>query len=340
MSKWPKVSVVMSNYNGLKLNILTESVSSILKNNYPSLEVILVDNASTDKSVDTIKRKFGRDHKLIILQNPINMYSQGLNLGIKNSNGKYIAFFNNDVVVENGYFQKMVSFLEKNRDVALVQGKLLSYFDHSVIDSAGETTDIYGSPITIGAHQKEGINFDKETEVLSVSGSCSILRGSVIERIGMFDEDYGIGFEDLDIAIRSWLAGYKVKYYPNAIAFHRRGVTDLSDEIRVKVRWHFNKNRIMTMLKNYPVRILVKSLPITFLIYVATGLLEIFLKRKTALGLTRFSSILWVLWNLGSILKKRNQIQRGAKGGFYRLTEKLFYSGTLKQGFLSFIKVK
>ena len=161
-SKWPRVSVVMSNYNGLSLNLIPETLKLILKNNYPNLEVILIDNASSDKSTNVILKEFGSNTKFKLIQNHINMYSQGLNLGFKNSTGEYIAFFNNDVVVENGYFQKFVKFLEGQPRVALAQGKLLSYFDHSIIASAGETMDEYGNPITIGAGLNAKTSFNKK----------------------------------------------------------------------------------------------------------------------------------------------------------------------------------
>ncbi len=340
MTKWPKVSVVISNYNGLKLNILNESLSSILKNNYPNLEVVLVDNASTDKSVQIVRTKFGKNPRLKIIQNPINMYSQGLNLGIINSSGEYVAFFNNDVIVENGYFQKFINYLQKNLSVALAQGKLLSYFDHSVIDSAGETIDAWGSPITIGAHLKDDGKFNEIKEVLSVSGSCSILKKSVTKEIGLFDGDYGIGFEDLDLALRAHLKGLKVVYFPKVRAFHRRGVTDLSSEIRVKVRWHFNKNRIVTILKNYSWGFILRNLPVIVLIYLATGTWEIIVKQKFGLGFTRFTSLLWVVVNIPSILKKRQQVQKTTTKNGKIMIEKLQYKSTLFDFFLLFIKAK
>lgn len=340
MSKWPKVSVVISNYNGLKLNILNESLESLLENDYPNLEVILVDNASTDRSVEATRRKFGKNPKLKIIQNSINMYSQGLNLGIKHSIGQYIAFFNNDVVVENGYFQSFVKFLNKNPHVVLAQGKLLSYFDHSIIDSVGETIDAFGSPITIGAHLQDLGQFNNITEVLSASGSCSMLRASALSRIGLFDEDYGIGYEDLDLALRAWLRGYRVVYFPKVVAFHRRGVTDLSPMIRVKVRWHFNKNRIVTIIKNYPLGFIIKNLPVTILIYMVAGLWEIVIKNKLKLGLTRFSAICWVLLNLEEVLRKRHKIQSQATRRGRKMIERLLYKKTLLNAFIIFIKSK
>lgn len=336
MSRWPKVSVVISNYNGLKLNLLEESLISIFKNDYPNLEVILVDNASTDESVKVARQKF---KKLIIVQNPINMYSQGLNLGIQTSTGIYIAFFNNDVVVESGYFQQFVNFLQKNPKIVLSQGKLISYYNHNVIDSAGETMDLYGTPLTIGAGMHVD-NFNEIRDVLSVSGSCSMFRVSAVKKIGFFDEDYGIGYEDLDLSLRAWLRGFKVVYYPKVRAFHKRGATDLSPMVRIKVRWHFNKNRIITLLKNYQLEFISKNLPITILIYMFAGFWEILIKRKIQLGITRFTAIIWILIHLPLILIKRKEVQNNVKKTGKKTIIQLLYDKTLLNSFRSFINIK
>lgn len=335
-NKWPSVTVIVSNYNGNKLNLLCESLESVLKNNYPNLEVILVDNASTDDSVKIAKREFP---KLKIVHNPVNMYSQGLNLGIRNSTGEYIAFFNNDVVVQDGYFQKFIKFLEKHKDVALAQGKLLSYYNHEIIDSAGETMDPFGTPITIGAGLSAD-NLNEQTEVLSVSGSCSILRRSTVPSIGYFDDDYGIGYEDLDIALRAWMRGYKVVYFPEVLAFHRRGATDTSPMVRIKARWHFNKNRFITLIKNFPVGFLIKNLPMTICIYIAAGFWEIVLKGKISLGLTRFSSLGWIFLHLPKILRERREVQFKARKSDKKMIQKLLSGNTIANSFSSFIKTK
>lgn len=339
-SKWPKVSVVMSNYNGYSLKILPGTLDSLLKNNYPNLEVILVDNSSTDKSVEIILKKFGSNTKFKLIQNHINMYSQGLNLGVKNSAGKYVAFFNNDVVVENGFFQKFVTFLEKNPKIALAQGKLISYFDHSVIDSTGETMDEYGNPITIGAGSDAKKDFNEQMEVLSVSGSCSIARRELFDKIGLFDNEYGIGYEDMDLGLRTWLAGFKVAYYPEAKAYHMRGATDNSKPIRPQIRWHFNKNRISTLLKNYPAEFVVTNLPVTVSIYLAAGLWETFIKKSPELGKKRFTSLAWVLGNLVPILQKRSRIQKNINKTGAQKIQQLLYRKTLLKSFSSFVRAR
>lgn len=339
MSKWPRVSVVISNYNGIDLKLLPDCLESILKNNYPNLEVILVDNASTDKSISYVSKNFGKNKRLKVIRNRVNMYSQGLNLGIENATGEYVAFFNNDAYVKNDYFQKFINKLENNRKVALAQGLLVSYYDHQKIDSAGETMDPYGNPITIGAGESiKKAEYQKSIEVLSVSGSCSLLRKSAVLEIGKFDPDYGIGYEDLDLSLRAWLRGQQVMYYPEIISYHKRGATDLSPVVRLKARWHFNKNRIATILKNFPASFIIKNLPITLLIYLAAGIWEIFVKHKVKLGMTRFSSLYWVLLNLPQIFEKRKKVLLNQdKKSFYKINKLLFNKG-LAQSIGSYLK--
>lgn len=338
--RWPKVSIIISNYNGLQLNLVIESLSSILNCDYPNYEVLLVDNASTDRSVEAVKRKFGKNRRLKIILNPVNMYSQGLNLGLDNATGEYIAFFNNDIEFKSGYFQKVIQAFKKYPKVHLIQGKIVYYYDHKILDSVGETMDIYGNPITIGAWTADDGTFNKLSDILSASGSASVIRKEAIKLIGKFDEDYGIGYEDMDLALRLRLKGLKVLYIPDAIIYHKRGKTDLSPLIRVRVRKQFNKNRIATMIKNYPATLLMRTLPVTIFLYTGAAVWEIFVKRKVNLGLTRFTAMFWIIMNIPSLFKKRFDIRGdiNKKGEEHMLS--LLSNRTLFESFLSFVRAK
>lgn len=338
--RWPKVSIIISNYNGLQLNLVTDSLASILNCDYPNYEVFLVDNASTDRSVQVIKRKFGKDRRLKIIRNPVNMYSQGLNLGLENATGEYIAFFNNDIEFKSGYFQKIIKIFKKYPKVYLIQGKLVHYYNHKIIDSAGESMDIYGNPITIGAWEIDKGQFDNLSEILSAAGSASVIRKKAINLIGKFDKDYGIGYEDMDLALRLHLKGFKVLFEPDAVIYHKRGKTDLSPMVKVKVRWHFNKNRLATMIKNYPTLLLIKTLPITIFLYIGAAFWEIFIKRKINLGLTRFTAIFWIIRNLPSLLNKRFTIRRDINKKGEESMLNLLSNRSLLKSFLSFVKAK
>ena len=103
----PKVSIIISNLNGIQLDLLKSCIDSLTKPNYSNWELIVVDNASTDSSVAYLKKRFKNHKNCFVIQNPINMYSQGLNLGAKKATGKYLAYFNNDTAITKDYLENL-----------------------------------------------------------------------------------------------------------------------------------------------------------------------------------------------------------------------------------------
>lgn len=308
MSK-PKVSMIVSNLNGMQLNLIKDCISSLIKPNYQNWELIVVDNASIDSSVAYLKKKFKDYKNCFVIENPINMYSQGLNLGAKKASGKYLAYFNNDVAITKDYLNNLVKEFEKDKKLAIAQGKLLNYKNRQNIDSAGETMDIYGNPVTIGMGEKDKGQFDVIENILSASGSACIIKKDIFKKLGGYDPGYGIGYEDMDLALRARRMGYQIKRFPDAVVYHKRAATDLAPFVRIKVKWHFNKNRITTMIKNYPLSLLVKTIPVTLLIYFLITVYEWIIRRNWRIGWVRLTSIIWILFNLPSILNQRSKIR-------------------------------
>jgi len=312
--KNPLITIIISNLNGMDLNLLPECLDSLTKPNYNNWELIVVDNNSTDGSVGYLKKRFAKLPNCILIQNPINMYSQGLNLGAKSAKGDYLAYFNNDVAVHKNYFNTIIKEFLNDKSLAIAQGKLLNLYKKGLIDSAGETMDIFGNPVTIGAGEKDKGQFDKIEDILSASGSACVIKMNIFQKLGGYDPDYGIGYEDMDLALRARRLGLKVKRFPKAIVFHKRASTDLAKFIRVKVKWHFNKNRLTTMIKNYPPKTLMLTIPITLSLYLGIALYEWVVRRNWNIGLVRITSIYWVISKTGKILKKRRDISyKGAK---------------------------
>lgn len=309
-----KVSIIVSNFNGIHLDLIKKCMNSMINPGYIDWELIVVDNASKDNSVEYLKSRFKKYKNCFVIENPINNYSQGMNLGANKAKGKYLAYFNNDVKITKNYLTNMVKELEKDNKVAIAQGKLLSYKNYKKIDSAGETMDIYGNPITLGHGENDHGQYDSTEEILSASGSACIIRKSAFKRIGGYDSSFCIGYEDMDLALRARRLGYKIKRFPEAIVYHKRAATDHADFIKVKVKWHFNKNRIITMIKNYPSFLIVKTLPITLFIYAGIILYESIIKKNLRMAWVRFTALFWIFFNLFPILSSRSKvISMGAK---------------------------
>ncbi len=317
--KKPLVSMIVSNLNGMTLNLLEDCMESLMNPGYPNWELIVVDNDSSDKSVEYLEKLFKGKKNCMVVRNPINMYSQGLNLGAQAANGEYLAYFNNDVAIKKGYFQELIKEFQKDKKLGIAQGKLVNYYDRKKIDSAGETMDKYGNPITIGAGEKDTGRYDKEEDILSTSGSATFIKKSMFEKLGKYDPEYGIGYEDMDLALRARRLGYKVKRFPKAVVYHKRASTDLADFIRLQVKRHFNKNRIATMIKNYPVILLASTLPVTIFLYTGIALYEWIVRKNFKIGLTRFTGMWWDVVNLPSLISKRSAIN---KMGAHLLSEK------------------
>ena len=173
--------------------------------------------------------------------------------------------------------------------------------------------DKYGNPVTLGTKEKDKKQYDKIEDILSASGSACIVRKTIFVKLGGYDPDYGIGYEDMDLALRARRQGYSIRRFPKAICYHKRAKTDLADFIKIKVKWHFNKNRLATMIKNYPPTLLFKALSVTLALYTGIAFWEWFVNRNWKMGWVRVSSIFWVIINLPKILDKRAKITKSGK---------------------------
>lgn len=339
MSK-PKVSMIVSNLNGMSLNLLRDCLDSLLKPGYDNWELIVVDNNSTDQSVQYLEQRFKKYKNCFVVKNPINMYSQGLNLGAQKTTGKYFAYFNNDVAITKDYFNNLVKEFEKDPKLAIAQGKLLNYKNRQVVDSIGETMDIYGNPVTLGMGEKDKGQYDHIEDILSASGSACMIKKDIFQKLGGYDPGYGIGYEDMDLALRARRLGYKVKRFPSAVVYHKRAATDLAPFIRIQVKWHFNKNRIATMIKNYPISLLIQTIPVTLLIYISIIAYEWIVRRHWRIGWVRLTSIVWTVFNLPSILAFRYKISSKGAVTLSETELKLFSSKSLLSIFNHFTSVK
>lgn len=340
--KEPLLSAIVTNYNGWELGLLSDFFESFLKGDYKNFEIFLVDMVSVDRSVEKVKAKFGKDKRLKIIQNPVNNMSAGINMALKKARGKYALFLNNDIYFQKGALKKMVQFMEENPDVGQVQGKVVSYFDHKKIDSVGESMDIYGNPVTIGAGEVDKGQYNQIREVLSVGGASALLRSSLTAEVGHLDPDYAIGYEDMDIALRLRLGGYKMFYLPDALVYHRRAssTSRAPDELKAQIKFWFNKNRIATIIKNYNALNVLKTLPVVVAIYVVSGLFEIFYKKLWRFGLTRFQAIFWMIGNMPTLLLKRSKVQKKRKFSDREAFESFMEKGKILQGFKGFLESK
>jgi GT2 family glycosyltransferase len=240
------VSVVVVNYNGIELiKACFESLCD-MNTDSSTLELIMVDNLSTDNSVNFIKERYP---KVKIVKNDVNNFTKALNIGVENAIGEYIAFLNNDTVVDKEWINGLLKVIKHEERIGAVQSKIL-FFDRKTVNSAGgeEIEDFYFRDIGFG--EKDSGQYAKEMERKYISGGAVLYSRQCLAEVGQFDEDYVMFFEDIDYSIRCRDKGWKLFYSPSSIVYHKyHGST--STEL---CEYFCSRNRLMLLAKRFPYR--------------------------------------------------------------------------------------
>ncbi len=256
------VSAIIANWN--KKAYLRKCLDSLLKQTYGPMEIIVVDNGSPDGSPQMLREEFAQV-KLLANENN-ELYCRAQNQGIRLAKGEYIMCLNNDVLLQRHFLQKLVEAANINERIGMVCGKIMSW-DGTTIDSAGQLLGRSRRPIERGYKKKDTGTYDEPGYIFSAGGVAPLYKRRMLEEIKTngeyFDEGYGMFYEDLDIAWRANLLGWRGFYNPSAVAYHRRGGTAKTNVPRMgflkkydfaclsaELKNSLLKNRYMTILKN------------------------------------------------------------------------------------------
>ncbi|MFH0929174.1 MAG: glycosyltransferase family 2 protein [Candidatus Aenigmatarchaeota archaeon] len=290
------VSIIIVNFN--EKHYLPKCLGSIMKMKFPyGYEVILVDNGSIDGSQEFVRRNYP---KVKLIENGKNLgYTGGHNTGAKAAKGKYILCLNNDTEVARDWLTNMVSVMESDPQIGICTPKQLMG-DKKTILYAGSAINYLGFAYTLNMYKK---NF-KQTEIEETafaSGAALMIRRDLVKKIGLFDEDYFIYHEDVDLSWRARLAGYKVIYVPTSLIYHY-----FKFKRRPKKMYLLERNRLVTILKNYNTKSLMLVLPMLILTeipMIAYSAIRGWLSFK-------LGSYFFIVSNFGKIMAKRAKLQR------------------------------
>lgn len=245
--------VIIPNWNGA--DMLADCLKSLEAQTEPC-RIIVVENGSTDNSVELVRKQFP---KVILLEFPDNAgFAGGVNRGIKHAleqSAEYIALFNNDAVADKNWLKELVVEAKKYPEAGIITGKLLRT-DKKYIDSTGDFYTIWGLPFPRGRNQKDEGQYDEAEEVFGGSGGASLYRAGLFKQIGLFDENFFAYYEDVDISFRAQMAGWKVRYTPNAEAYH--GVGGTSSKMGDFARYQSAKNFLLLYARNMPLKLYLK----------------------------------------------------------------------------------
>ena len=215
MNERPLVSIIVLNYNAGEL--LLNCVDSLKKSTYTNLEIIVVDNISSDSSQKRCKEKFP-DIKLI--QNSKNLgYCGGNNVGIREAKGKFIVILNPDTIVEPNCISELISAYDKFGD-GLYQPKILSLNEENIIQSTGNMLHVFGFGFARDKGNKVVEKIEEIEKIGYASGTCLFTSREVIDKVGLLDEFLFLYHDDLDLGWRAAQIGINSYYVPKSKVFH------------------------------------------------------------------------------------------------------------------------
>ncbi len=240
----PLLSVIIPHYNGA--HHLPPCFNALRRQSYPHLEILLVDNGSTDESLELTRRDFP-EVKIIALNQNLG-YAGAVNRGIEQSSGEIIVALNNDTEVAPGWAQALVDALQAHPEAGIIASKILLFDRRDTLHSAGDGFGCDGLPINRGVWQKDTGQFDQDTYIFGGCGGAVAYRRTMLADIGLLDEELFMYLEDVDLNWRAQLAGYRVVFAPDAVVYHHLSATGGG----VIASYYTGRNTIFVLAKNLP----------------------------------------------------------------------------------------
>ncbi len=244
-----KVSVVTPNYNGEKfLNTFLES----LENDNDCIgEVIIVDNGSNDASLDYLKSSTF-NFPLVLIENNENLgFAPAVNQGIKKAKNDLIFSINNDTEVKKGSIKALIDLITSADDIFSVQAKMLQYDNKELVDDVGDEYNLLAWTKKTGENHLSS-EYMEIRDIFSSCAGAAMYKKSILDEIGLFDDNFFAYMEDVDLAIRSKINGYRNLLCPDAVVYHIGSATSGSryNEFKVKLA---ARNNVWVVYKNFPI---------------------------------------------------------------------------------------
>jgi len=312
------VSSIVLNWNGK--DIILPCLDSLLGQDYSLHEIILVDNASTDGSLQLIEEHYG--HAVKIIRNPQNFgFAEGVNVGINNSAGEFIALLNSDATVAKNWLAELVKKIQPSEKIGMCASKVYLADHPGVLDNTGELLCRDGLSRARGRLERDRNQYDHSDEVLCPSGCAALYRRKIFDEAGLFDKYFFAYGDDMDIGLRGRMLGYKAVYVRDAIAFHKLSAS--AGVISPLKAYYVERNRLWVAIKCFPLKYLLAA-PFYTLQRYFFHFCGIFSKKGPAAQFTQqfsFWQLLWItfkgyfstLFFLPHLLTERQRLKKISK---------------------------
>ncbi len=300
----PRVDIIIPNWNGKEL--LGACLASIDCQVYRNSTVTVVDNGSTDGSVELLQEKFPRVHVIRFARN--RGFCTAVNAGVDSGSGPLVFLLNNDTELAPDCLEKLVLESLEHED-GFFAPKMLSFHERDVLDGAGDGFLRGGVGYRLGTMEKDGPAYNQARRVFGACGGAAFYRRSLLDAVGLFDEDFFAYLEDVDLNFRANRAGFFCRYVPEARVYHVGSATTGSKINAFTVRLS-TRNNLFLLVKNYPATLFLRFLP-AICVYQLCWFL--FTVKKGQIG-GYISGVAGFFRGLPAMLKKRRGILAAGGG--------------------------
>jgi GT2 family glycosyltransferase len=309
---------------------------SVLAEMEPQDQLYLVDNGSTDGSIEYVREHYPAVKQILF---ELNLgFAEAYDRAVSIVNEEVVVFLNNDVEVEEGWLSGLKSGLEGTTgQVAACGSKILFYNSRGLLNHAGGKLAPIGGGVDIGFMKPDIQDEYHERCVGCVSGASMIVPRSVFLSLGGFDPGFFAYFEDVDYCWRAWLVGFRTVYAPTSIMYHKFSAT-MGPLLKPERVFLGERNRLQTMLANLELRNLAAAVVISS-VYLLTRVVVFLTQRRLAVALAVLRGNWWVLRHFPGIVEKRRHVQRTrrVRDNFF-MTHGLMTS--LLEGFREFARLR
>ncbi|MGB9777649.1 MAG: glycosyltransferase family 2 protein [Anaerolineae bacterium] len=242
--KAPQVTVIIPNWNGAVH--LPTCLDSLRRQTFRDLEIIVVDNGSTDDSLALLARDYPEVEVLALGEN--RGFAGACNAGIRAARGEFVVLLNNDTEADPRWLEEVVAAFRRHPEAGIVASKMRLFDRRDVLHTAGDYYRVDGRPGNRGVWETDRGQYDQEEYVFSACGGSAAYRRTMLDEIGLLDEDFFYSCEDVDLAWRAQLAGWRCVYAPRAVVYHKLSATGGG----VTASFYDGRNFIYLLVKDYP----------------------------------------------------------------------------------------
>jgi len=238
------VSVIIPNWNGAEH--LPTCLESLKRQTLAGLEVIVVDNGSTDGSLLLLKQEYAEAQVLALGEN--RGFAGACNAGMRAARGDFVVLLNNDTEAAADWLEEVVAAFDRFPEAGMVASKMLLFDRRSVFHTAGDFYRLDGVPGNRGVWETDEGQYDTELYVFGACGGSAAYRRAMLEEVGLLDEAFFYSCEDVDLAWRAQLVGWRCMYAPRAVVYHKLSATGGGPT----ASFYDGRNTIYVLIKDYP----------------------------------------------------------------------------------------